>query len=149
MDAVFDSNDGRDQITEWIEASGVPIPVLAVAGREDYVPEIFDKMVNAAVTYDPVKHSPDFDHMPNFEIDPTDWYENRRKPVYDQDGDAQQSIPHNNITHLIITNDFFRLDKEINTLIPEGYLLIHGSVTATKYVCECEYFRLILRNLKS
>ena len=30
MDATFDPTDGRDQVTEWIEDSDVPVPVLGM-----------------------------------------------------------------------------------------------------------------------
>jgi hypothetical protein len=91
--------------------------------------------LNSAVTYDPVKFSPYVEHKPFFEIDPSDWYNRKKNPIMDQDGDIQNSIPHNNMTHLIITNDMYRLEKEIDRYIPQGYVLIHGSVNATKFVC--------------
>ena len=47
-------------------------------------------------------------------------------------GDIQDSIPHNNLTHLILTNNIYRLQKEMEKAIPSGLLLLHGGVTATK-----------------
>ena len=50
-------------------------------------------------------------------------------------GEIQDSIPHNNLTHLILTNNIYRLQKEMGKMIPTGLLLLHGGVSATKYFC--------------
>ena len=40
------------------------------------------------------------------------------------------------MTHLILTNDAYRLEAELEKQVPVGLLLIHGGVSATKYFCE-------------
>ena len=40
------------------------------------------------------------------------------------------------MTHLILTNDSYRLEAELEKQVPVGLLLIHGGVSATKYFCE-------------
>ena len=42
-DPTFDHFDGRDQITEWIESTGVPVPVLGVAGKGAFYRKLYDK----------------------------------------------------------------------------------------------------------
>ena len=49
---------------------------------------------------------------------------------------VEDSIPHNHMTHLILTNDSYRLEAELEKQVPVGLLLIHGGVSATKYFCE-------------
>ena len=47
------------------------------------------------------------------------------------------SIPHNNMTHVILTNDLYRLQTELDKAVKKAYVLIHGSVTATKEAVDC------------
>ena len=49
---------------------------------------------------------------------------------------VEDSIPHNHMTHLILTNDSYRSEAELEKQVPVGLLLIHGGVSATKYFCE-------------
>ena len=49
---------------------------------------------------------------------------------------VEDSIPHNHMTHLILTNDSYRLEAELEKQVPVGLLLIHGGVSATKYFCQ-------------
>jgi hypothetical protein len=71
------------------------------------------------------------------EIDPAKWYSGMFIPrVVGDLGEIQDSIPHNNLTHLILTNDIYRLRREMKKSIPTGLLLLHGSVSATKKFCD-------------
>ena len=57
-------------------------------------------------------------------------YSGELKPkVVGELGEIQDSIPHNNLTHLILTNNIYRLQKELDKIIPNGLLLLHGGVT--------------------
>ena len=131
--------DGRDQVTEWIEDSDIPVPVLGVAGKGDFTDDIYNEMIAKAEDYDPMKHAPEIEHEASFEIDPHLYYTHEVIPVKDKDGDVIKSIPHNNMTHLILTNDFYLLQSEIDKAVKKAYVLIHGSVVATKEVIECKF----------
>ena len=126
------------QVTEWIEDSDIPVPVFGIAGKGDFTDEIYDNLVSNASDYDPIKHAPDIDHSPSFEINPEPYYTRKIKPIIDKDGDVISTIPHNNMTHLILTNDLYRLQSEIEKAVNKAYVLIHGSVVATKEVIECK-----------
>ena len=104
-------------------------------------------MISKAQDYDPIKHSPSIDHEALFEIDPTPYYDHKIIPEKDKDGDVFSTIPHNNMTHLILTNDFYHLQTELEKVINKAYVLIHGSVVATKEIVECMYFKLGIHKL--
>ena len=134
-DPTFDHFDGRDQITEWIESTGVPVPVLGVAGKGAFYRKLYDKFKERAEDWDPEDDESDVEEVASlsFEIDPSKWYNGELKPkVVGELGEIQDSIPHNNLTHLILTNNIYRLQKEIEKVVPSGLLVLHGGVTATK-----------------
>ena len=95
-------------------------------------------MISKAEIYDPMKHAPEIEHEAFFEIDPTPYYDHEIRPLTDKDGDVIKSVPHNNMTHLILTNDLYLLQTEIEKAVNKAYVLIHGSVVATKEVMECK-----------
>ena len=133
-DPTFDHFDGRDQITEWIESTGVPVPVLGVAGKGAFYRKLYDEFKEKAEEWDPDDNDDlQLDAGEVVEIDPSKFYSGEWKPkVVGELGEIQDSIPHNNLTHLILTNNMYRLQKEMDKAIPTGLLLLHGGVTATK-----------------
>jgi hypothetical protein len=112
--------------------------VLGVAGKGRFTRKLYDQLKAEAEDYDPDDdNSEDNENTSYFEIDPTKWYNGEFKPrVVGEMGEIQDSIPHNDLTHLILTNDIYRLEREMNKVIPTGLLLLHGSVGATKHFCE-------------
>lgn len=51
-DSNYDHIEGRDQVTEWISNSGVEVPVLAIAGKNDFTQTLYETLKSRALDYD-------------------------------------------------------------------------------------------------
>lgn len=105
-----------------------------MAGPEDY---------KASIMYDFTKKSVDFhekDHDRDEEeklqrkcmaISTDEWYDGSMHDEMDTG-----SIPHNNLTHLILSDDIKLLNEKIDERLPIGMIIIHGGPYTTKLFCE-------------
>jgi hypothetical protein len=133
LDSMFDVGDGVDAIAGWLGENNTPR--IAMAGPLDYAVDIFDALVSN--THIPQINEDDdgvdSPSHPVLVIDSAPWYSGARLP--DQSRGGQNTLPMNNLSHLIICDDVNLLKDKLHKAIPTGQIVIHGGPVTTKNMC--------------
>jgi hypothetical protein len=134
IEEVFDDEEPIDYVGCWL-SEGSQVPMLGVAELGDFCHDVRMDILTKMTTFNPAaEEAMELELISKaFKIDVQPWLEKKLKPTRDDKTEkVTNSIPHQKITHLIVSDDSALLEEKLEEAIPTGLIVVHGDEVASQ-----------------